>query len=113
MILGEIDFNKFEVHHRNDDGLDNRRENLQILTFSQHKAVAGPRANNTSGYKGVVERKISNGQSRWVAQITVGPLNKYLGYFDTAQEAAMVYDLAAYNAFGDLAYLNFPNLIKK
>lgn len=48
---------------------------------------------------------------RWVAEIkdTIQKIRVWLGTFDTAEEAAVVYDQAAYRLRGDAARLNFPD----
>lgn len=91
-----------KVDHRNNDTLDCQRPNLRVATHEQNnynRAGFG-----LSGYKGVDRRK--NGS--WRARITLNGISTHLGYFKTAIEAALIYDDAAVDRFGEFAWLNFP-----
>lgn len=98
------------VDHINDDPLDNRRENLRIVTRGQNSG-RGHRRNKT-GYRGVTfhaDRSNTRGGKRYSAAIRVDGRSTFLGLFHTAEEAAAAYDARAIVVYGELARLNFPN----
>lgn len=87
------------VDHINRNTLDCRRGNLRLATPLENRGNERPRA-NSCGFRGVLFRA----GRRFSAQLA----GKYLGSYDTAEEAAKAYDAAARQHFGDFAVLNFP-----
>ena len=77
---------KIVVDHINNDRLDNRLENLQLI--SQRHNSSKDKKGGTSKYTGVSWDKPSN---KWRASIRIDGKIKYLGLFDDEQEAALAY----------------------
>lgn len=96
-------FDNQGVDHINNNGLDNRRDNLRIATQSQNNANRRKFINCTSQYKGVSWWK---DKSKWTACINVNHKRTFLGYFHDEKEAAEAYNCAAINLFGKFAKLN-------
>ena len=68
--------------------------------------MAGPRASNQSGFKGV---SFAPHRGAYLAAITIDGKQRNLGYYPMAEEAARVYDAAAIEGWGvGNCYLNFP-----
>lgn len=95
--------------HKDQNGLNNRRDNLRPADKGQNSANVGRRADNTSGYKGVGWHRPSG---KWSARIAVDGKRRHLGRFADPIEAAKAYDRAALVAFGEFAVLNFPGSLK-
>lgn len=89
--------------HINGNKLDNRKGNLRIANASQNMVNRLKQRNNTSGYKGVCKTSSCN---RWVAQIYCDKQYIYLGRHDSAEEAALAYNLKAKELYGEYARLN-------
>jgi hypothetical protein len=92
--------------HANRNTLDNRRENLRDATGSQNAANRPVRCTSTTGFKGV-SRAPTKG--KWTARIGANWNPRHLGTYSTPEDAARAYDAAARVAYGEFAFLNFPD----
>jgi len=93
-----------EIDHANGDPADNRIVNLRIASSQQNKWNRGSRPGSQSRFVGVQ----SNGCGKWYAQIVLDGQFKYLGTYDTEEEAALARDRVALKHHGEFARLNFP-----
>jgi hypothetical protein len=98
-----------QVDHVDGNGLNNCKSNLRSCNSVENGRNRGPQTNNKSGYKGVSKH---TQYERWVAQIKINGKQTYLGVFIDSRDAALVYDEAARQHFGEFAVLNFPNEVK-
>lgn len=95
-----------DIDHKNGEKSDNRWSNLRPCTRRGNMANCGPRADNTSGFRGVTA---SPTPGRWIAQIrNKEGGTKYLGTFENKECAAVAYDKAAVMMHGEMAKTNFP-----
>jgi hypothetical protein len=90
--------------HQDRNTLNNRRSNLRPATFLQNLTNQGPHVGSASRYKGVGWHKRLR---KWYATINDGK-RRHLGCFISEEAAARAYDAAASAAWGEFAYLNFP-----
>lgn len=94
--------------HINGDRLDNRRANLRICTQAQNLANGRSHSDSRSKYRGV-SWKAREGS--WRAQISIGgQRSRFLGQWPTEEDAALAYDQAAREQYGEYARLNFPGM---
>lgn len=91
-----------DIDHIDGHPSNNAISNLREATTSQNLANGRRRSKNKSGFKGVV--RTSSG--RWAAHIRSNKRCRYLGSFDTPEEAHAVYWQAAQETFGEFARAN-------
>jgi hypothetical protein len=91
------------VDHIDGNGLNNQRENLRPCTCMENTRNAVGKKNSTSMYKGVdwVSR-----DAVWRSSIRVKGRLIFLGNFDKEADAALAYNKAAIQHFGEFAKLN-------
>lgn len=77
------------VNHINFNKLDNRIQNLEIITFRENSNLK--HIPSSSRFTGVAWNKLAK---KWQAQITINGRQKYLGLFDCELEASSYYEKA-------------------
>lgn len=92
------------VDHVNGNRLDNRRENLRLVTETQSAWNRAGWRRNASGFKGVTWNRF---KQKFAARIMCSKRAVFIGYFATAEEAARAYDQKAVELRGAEAVLNF------
>lgn len=102
LILGITDPNIF-IDHINHNGLDNRKENLRICTNQENIQNCLTPKNNKSGCKGVYWSKDRN---KWTVQVSINHKTKYIGRYDSYEEAVKARKEAALEYYGQFANEN-------
>ena len=88
--------------HINGDRLDNRLCNLREVTKEQNQWNSKISKNNKAGFKGVC---LDKRRGKYKAEICCKGNRFFLGYFNSPEEASMMYGLAALKLFGKYARL--------
>jgi hypothetical protein len=79
------------VDHINHNILDNRKSNLRITTLRGNAYNTSMRSTNQNGHMGIYKHSTEN---KWCSEITIAGKKKWLGYYDTKDEAADSYQRA-------------------
>lgn len=101
LILGlERGDHRLVDHKEAGQTLDNRRSNLRVATYAQNRRNSRLGKNNKSGYKGV---SWWAPQGKWRAHFKINGVTKYLGTFQTPEQAHAAYTRAAIEHYGEFA----------
>lgn len=90
----------YEIDHIYGDRSDNRIENLRLATPSNNQYNRSKNKSNRSGFKGVY---FETKTGKPVARIQVDKKMKRIGTFNTVEEAATAYRIAAIEYHGEFA----------
>lgn len=102
-IMGLTVDDGMEVDHINRNTLDNRRENLRVVSPMKNQWNAGVRVDNKWGYRGVYWNMIS-----FQYQLKCNKKMYQKSGFKTPEEAARARDRKALELYGNFAFTNFP-----
>jgi hypothetical protein len=103
LILGKK--KGFIIDHADRNGLNNTRENIRFVTYSQNSLNTKAKINRANKYRGVFFDKRD---STYYSQIMVQGKRISLGRSKSEYECALMRDEAALKYHGELANLNFP-----
>lgn len=92
-----------EMDHINRCKLDDRWENLRVVSRSENALNRDMQSNNTSGARGV---HWDASRGKWVAQIKTEGVAFFVGRYDSFDEAVAARDSAVQDTHGDFANLN-------
>lgn len=90
--------------HKDRNPLNFKKDNLRIATYMQNAHNRKKVSNSLSKYKGVGWNLKSK---KWCARITFDGKRKFLGYFNSEEDAARAYDNEAKILHKEFAVLNF------
>ena len=91
------------VDHVNGDPLDNRRANLRLATPGENRRNSAAQYSDSTPFKGVSPTRSGR---RFRAEIRARGTYRFLGVYDTPEEAARAYDAAAAELHGEFALTN-------
>lgn len=100
-----------ETDHADGNGLNNQRDNLRNVTHLQNTWNRRGHPGSSSRYKGVTLLRYGTGKykgkyTKWWARIVINGKQISLGLHKTEEEAALAYNAAALENFGEYARLN-------
>ena len=92
-----LDFPKSPVDHKNGVSLDNRRENLRLITHIENCINCSMQSNNTSGFIGISFDKVAN---KWQVNIRVDKKLIKIGRYHNIEDAKIARLQAELKYFG-------------
>lgn len=94
---------KDQIDHINNVRDDNRIVNLREATARENQSNMKIRKGGTSQYKGVSwDKRLS----KWRTRVMSNSKSVFLGHYDNEEEAALAYNKAALELFGEFAKIN-------
>lgn len=101
MILKCANLNESVVNHKDHNGLNNRRNNLEICSRLDNSRFRQKPITNSTGFKGVQKRG-----KKFVAKIKKFGKSIWIGTYKNIRNAALAYNREAKRQFGKFAKLN-------
>lgn len=90
-----------DTDHIDGNGLNNIRLNLRAVTKAQNQHNQRPRSGNHAGLKGISYHRQTG---KWRSQISAYGQRRYLGFFESVEDAAKAYEAAKHEMHGDFGW---------
>ena len=100
-FIMDIKGKEFVVDHINGNKLDNRKQNLRIITNQQNIMNTHNDGRGNNSRKGVSVRKYKSGKIKWRAYIMIDKKQISLGVYDTEEEAIQARIAGEIKYFGE------------
>lgn len=110
LIMDCISNHGILIDHINHDRLDNRKNNLRMVSYHQNAMNMKRKESNTSGVTGVSWDKEKR---KWCATITYNYKTIFLGYYSDFNEAVEAREQAEQKYFGEYSYTNSIKISKQ
>lgn len=95
----------FRLTYKDNNSLNNQKDNLVYKSPMELIQAAEKRQGSSSKYKGVTFSPERKG-NQWLARIYQKGKKHFLGYHPTQVDAALAYNVAAQELYGEEAYIN-------
>lgn len=92
---------EFVVDHINGNIMDNRKQNLRVITNQQNIMNSHNEGRGTNRRKGVTLKKYASGKVKWRAYIMIDRKQISLGVYDTEEEAIQARIAGEIKYFGE------------
>lgn len=106
IILGNPVGSGLVVDHKDGNPLNNKKENLRLVTQSMNTLNKSKMSLNTSGIIGISQDKRPGRKNKWVAEIRYNNIKSYLGSFKEISEAAYARYCAEILLFKEMRNIN-------
>jgi hypothetical protein len=102
--IHEYDIKNKLIDHKDQNGLNNQKDNLRICDNSKNKQNANKRkVKCSSKYKGV---SFNKALCKWQSYIMINQKRFHIGYYNIEEDAALAYNEKAIELFGEFVCLN-------
>lgn len=112
VIMNVLDNPTMHIDHININPLDNRKENLRIVTRRENMKNRTSKKNSACKYLGVSYNKSKRGTKKYRVNIQDSEIkrgNFHLGYYYDEESAGFAYNVGAKILHGNFANLNLIN----